>query len=62
MGPVRSVYAYTNTLVHRMEAEDVAVAVLRFESGALGTISATTSAYRRIPVRIEPLLGKRDQQ
>src|SRR6266568_4782723 len=30
MGPVRSVYAYTDTLAHRMETEDVAVAVLRF--------------------------------
>src|SRR5438067_3893020 len=45
MGPVKSIFAYTDTLVHRMETEDVAVAVLRFANGALGTISATTGAY-----------------
>src|SRR5258708_17922362 len=29
LGPVRTVYAYTDTLAHRMETEDVAVPVLR---------------------------------
>lgn len=53
MGPVRSLQAYTDTLVHRMETEDVAVAVLRFASGALGTISATTGAYPGVTTRIE---------
>jgi UDP-N-acetyl-2-amino-2-deoxyglucuronate dehydrogenase len=53
MGPVKSIHAYTNTLVHRMETEDVAVAVLRFISGALGTISATTGAYPGVTTRIE---------
>ena len=52
MGPVRSVYAYTDTLAHRMETEDVAVAVLRFENGALGTIAATTGAYPGVSTRI----------
>src|SRR6266496_320226 len=53
MGPVKSIYAYTDTLVHRMDTEDVAVAVLRFENGALGTISATTGAYPGTGTRIE---------
>jgi UDP-N-acetyl-2-amino-2-deoxyglucuronate dehydrogenase len=53
MGPVRSVYAYTDTLTHRIEAEDVAVAVMRFENGALGTIAATTGAYPGVTTRIE---------
>jgi predicted dehydrogenase len=53
MGPVRSVFAYTDTLVHHMETEDVAVAVLRFASGALGTIAATTGAYPGVSTRIE---------
>jgi UDP-N-acetyl-2-amino-2-deoxyglucuronate dehydrogenase len=53
MGPVRSVFAYTDTLVHRMETEDVAVAVLRFANGALGTIAATTGAYPGVSARIE---------
>jgi UDP-N-acetyl-2-amino-2-deoxyglucuronate dehydrogenase len=53
MGPVKSIFAYTDTLVHRMETEDVAVAVLRFTNGALGTIAATTDAYPGIGTRIE---------
>jgi UDP-N-acetyl-2-amino-2-deoxyglucuronate dehydrogenase len=53
MGPVCSVFAYTDTLAHRMETEDVAVAVLRFENGALGTIAATTGAYPGVSTRIE---------
>ncbi len=53
MGPVHSIYAYTDGLAHRMETEDVAVAVLRFANGALGTIAATTGAYPGIATRIE---------
>jgi UDP-N-acetyl-2-amino-2-deoxyglucuronate dehydrogenase len=53
MGRVKSIYAYTDTLVHRMETEDVAVAVLRFVNGALGTIAATTGAYPGVTTRIE---------
>lgn len=52
MGPVHSLYAYTNRR-HRIETEDVAVAVLRFANGALGTIAATTDAYPGIATRIE---------
>src|SRR5258706_3752586 len=53
MGPVKSVFAYTDTLVHRMETEDVAVAILRLANGALGTIAATTGAYPGTGTRIE---------
>src|SRR2546421_8279913 len=53
MGPVKSVCAYTDTLVHRMETEDVAVAILRFANGALGIIAATTDAYPGASTRIE---------
>jgi UDP-N-acetyl-2-amino-2-deoxyglucuronate dehydrogenase len=53
MGPVKSVFGYTDTLVHRMETEDVAVAVLRFANGALGTIAATTGAYPGVTTRLE---------
>src|SRR2546430_3067011 len=53
MGPVKSIYAYTDTLVHTMETEDVAAAVLRFANGAVGTISATTGAYPGVTTRIE---------
>jgi UDP-N-acetyl-2-amino-2-deoxyglucuronate dehydrogenase len=53
MGSVHSLRAYTDTLAHRMETEDVAVAVLRFANGALGTIAATTGAYPGVTTRIE---------
>ncbi len=53
MGPVESVQAYTATLGHAMEAEDVAVAVLRFGNGALGIVEGTTCAYPGLMVRLE---------
>jgi len=53
MGRVARVTAYTDTLVHRMETEDVAAAILRFANGALGVISATTGAYPGVGTRIE---------
>ncbi len=53
MGPVKSLYAYTDTLAHHMETEDVGVAVLRFVNGAVGTIAATTGAYPGVTTRIE---------
>jgi predicted dehydrogenase len=45
MGRVTHVKAYSATLAHAMETEDVATAALRFESGALGSIVATTAAF-----------------
>lgn len=45
MGEVATVYAYTATLGHKMEAEDIGVAVLKFKSGALGTIEGSTVTY-----------------
>lgn len=53
MGPVLSVSAYADTLAHQMEAEDAAVAILRFANGALGTIAATTGAYPGVNTRVE---------
>lgn len=50
MGAVDEVFAYADTLAHdRLEVEDTLVAVLRFESGALGTISAATSLWPGMP-------------
>ncbi len=46
MGPVESVAGFTAMLAHeRIEVEDTAVAALRFRSGALGVIQATTSVW-----------------
>ncbi len=52
LGPVRRVYAKTGTLLHRIETEDAAVAVLEFENGALGTFEASTCAYPGQPRRL----------
>jgi UDP-N-acetyl-2-amino-2-deoxyglucuronate dehydrogenase len=50
MGPVTHVTGFTATLAHeRIEVEDTAVACLRFGSGALGVIQATTSVYPGLP-------------
>lgn len=54
MGPVAEISAMTATLTHqRIEVEDVAVATLKFASGALGVIEATTTAYPGALKRIE---------
>ncbi|MEQ1826212.1 MAG: Gfo/Idh/MocA family oxidoreductase [Pirellula sp.] len=54
MGPVKSVCAMTSLRAHeRIEVEDVATTILEFESGALGTIEATTAAYPGTLKRIE---------
>ena len=45
MGDVESVFAYTATLAHQMEAEDTGVAVIKFKNGALGTIEGSTITY-----------------
>ncbi len=53
-GPVAEVACYAQTSsVHRMETEDMAAAAVKFASGALGTIDATTAAYPGFPERIE---------
>ncbi len=53
MGPVTQVMAFTDRLAHeRIEVEDTAVACLRFASGALGVIQATTSVHPGYPKTI----------
>lgn len=47
LGPVESVKAYTARQLARIEAEDTGVAILRFTSGALGIIEATTATRPR---------------
>ena len=46
MGDVAEVVGMTATLAHeRIEVEDVGSAVVKFKSGAIGTLQATTSAW-----------------
>jgi predicted dehydrogenase len=42
-GPARSVMGQIATQTHRIEAEDLALGIVSFRSGALGTIMASTS-------------------
>src|SRR4030095_13197940 len=42
-GPAKTVQGKIATQTHRMEAEDLALAILAFENGAFGTIMASTS-------------------
>jgi len=53
LGDVFGVQARTATLLHKIEAEDTAVATLEFASGALGIFHATTAAYPGYPRRVE---------
>ena len=54
MGDVDEVMGYTATRAHEnIETEDVAVAVLRFQSGALGLLEGTTSAYPGFTTRLD---------
>jgi UDP-N-acetyl-2-amino-2-deoxyglucuronate dehydrogenase len=53
LGDVVHVQARTATALHKIEAEDTAVAVLEFASGALCSLEATTAAYPGYPRRVE---------
>jgi UDP-N-acetyl-2-amino-2-deoxyglucuronate dehydrogenase len=54
MGDVEEISGRIATMTHeRIEVEDVAVATLKFKSGALGVIEATTTAYPGSLKRIE---------
>jgi len=53
MGDATHVTGFTATLAHeRIEVEDTAVACLKFRSGALGVIQATTSVFPGLPKTI----------
>ena len=53
MGPVTEVTAVCTTQAHQIEAEDTALAIVRFGSGAVGTILSSTAAFPGFPQRLE---------
>ncbi len=54
MGPAKSVSAMMGTMTHeRIEVEDVVVANVQFQNGALGVIEATTTAFPGALKRVE---------
>jgi predicted dehydrogenase len=53
LGDVLRVQSRTARALHAIEAEDTALAILEFRSGALGVLQATTAAYPGYPRRLE---------
>jgi UDP-N-acetyl-2-amino-2-deoxyglucuronate dehydrogenase len=53
MGPVAEVTAVCATRAHQVEVEDVAAATIRFRSGAVGTLVASTAIYPGMAQRLE---------
>ena len=53
LGDVVRVQARTATMLHSIETEDTALALLEFACGALGTLQATTAAYPGYARRLE---------
>jgi UDP-N-acetyl-2-amino-2-deoxyglucuronate dehydrogenase len=57
-GKVNTVIGKTETMLHNMEAEDIGLAILQFEQGALGTIMASTNCKPGYPQSIR-IYGER---
>lgn len=53
MGDVKSVFGQIQTALYPIEGEDLGAAVVNFENGALGNITAATSLYPGYPERLE---------
>jgi UDP-N-acetyl-2-amino-2-deoxyglucuronate dehydrogenase len=53
MGPPAEVTAVCSTQAHDIEVEDTALAIVRFASGAVGTILSSTAARPGFPQRLE---------
>src|SRR5271167_4936006 len=53
MGPPVEVTAVCTTQAHQIEVEDTALAIVRFGSGAVGTILSSTAAFPGFPQRME---------
>jgi UDP-N-acetyl-2-amino-2-deoxyglucuronate dehydrogenase len=53
MGPADEITAVCTTQAHDLEVEDTALAIVRFASGAVGTILSSTAAFPGFPQRLE---------
>jgi len=53
MGPPKYLWAQIDTVAHKIEVEDLAVAAIRFENGALGVIEGSTATYPGLPTQLE---------
>ena len=57
MGPVDTLFAYTGVHKWNVEAEDQGVAVIRFQNGALGTVSGATTSVPYVEMDRVEVLG-----
>lgn len=53
LGPPAYLTAVCTTQAHQIEAEDTALAIVAFASGAVGTILSSTAAFPGFPQRLE---------
>ena len=53
MGPLDTIFGFADHLARRIEVEDTAVAVMKFSSGAFGTLEGTTSVTPGMNHRME---------
>ena len=54
MGPVEELHAYCGSRAHeRIEVEDIAVASVKFRSGAIGLLEGSTAAYPGFVARLD---------
>ncbi len=53
LGPAAEVTAVCTTQAHEIEVEDTTLAMVRFASGAVGTIMSSTAAFPGFPQRLE---------
>lgn len=52
-GPVAKIFGYTDHLRRQIEADDTAIGVVRYVSGAMGVIEGMTSVQPALPDRLE---------
>jgi len=53
MGSAKSVIAKTRTVNHKIEVEDIGMAMIEFANGAHGIIQASTAIFPGLPARLE---------
>ena len=58
MGDVTALGSATDRIHHQIEAPDTALALLRYECGALGTLEATTAAFPGFDLKLE-IIGEK---
>ncbi len=58
MGNANVIGSVTDQLYHKIEAPDTALALLRYDCGALGTLEATTAAFPGFDLKLE-LIGEK---